>query len=168
MQPSIWRTSFNIYYAKDLLSKRLSSIWVWNVSLSSFLKALSMVIQSWVETIWLVLSNLKCEPSSSLMISPVFPLCCFYPSTCSLPYLGSSGKDLLFCLTLRCIPIIACEKFYYSVSLCLFAESCLNSLHICFIIFKLLWTFQTEFFRYSSVSLFLTPAPIPRHTLLHL
>lgn len=117
-----------------------------------------MVIQSWVETIWLLLSNLKCEPPSSLMFSPVFPLCCFYPSTCSLPYLDSSRKDPLFCLTLICIPIVACEKFYCSVSLCLFAESCLNSLHICFIIFKLLGTFQTEFFRYSSESL---PHPRP-------
>lgn len=168
MQPSIWRTSFNIYYAKDLLSKRLSSIWVWNVSLSSFLKALSMVIQSWVETIWLVLSNLKCEPPSSLMFSPVFPLCCFYPSACSLPYLGSSGKDLLFCLTLGCIPIVACEKFYYSVSLCLFPESCLNSLH-----FVSLSSNYWEPFRLSSSGILpwvssSPPPPIPGHTLLHL
>lgn len=56
-----------------------------------FWKALSVVMQSWVETIWLVLSNLKCEPPSSLMFSSIFPLCSF----CPLAQLLRKGPPLL-------------------------------------------------------------------------
>lgn len=84
-----------------------------------FWKALSVVMQSWVETIWLVLSNLKCEPPSSLMFSPIFPLCSSHPLSQLLrerPPSSAWREDrsyrCLWRVLLRCVLMFICWTLF--------------------------------------------------------
>lgn len=98
------------------------------------------------------------------MFSPMFHLCSFCRSICSLPYLASSWNDSLSWLSLQLIPY---HCFWTVLLWCVLLFICWKLsgfFGYLFLLSSKTWEHFRSFFGYSSLSLFLPLTTIPRHT----